>query len=89
MPERISIELKIILDSHNYSFEPDSLYLSDKDEFTVFKSSIRESDNNKLSISYSLAIKEKKLNNQQKKEFINFYDSYLINKPNMFILKAK
>ncbi|MBK9098627.1 MAG: transglutaminase domain-containing protein [bacterium] len=89
LPERISMELNIILDNQNYSFEPDSLYLSDKEELTLFKSRIREFDNNKLLISYSLAIEEKKLNNQQKKEFINFYDSYLINKPNMFILKAK
>jgi len=88
-PARVSIELKIVLDSGNYLCKPDSLYLTAKDGNTKFKAQLSVSENTNVLISYSLTGTEKEFDNRQKKEFIKFYESYLINKPNMFILKAE
>ena len=84
-----TINLKIILESEQCLVESDSLYLSDTNHFSEFSASASVSEGNKMEFSYSLETTEKELNNIQKQKFLEFYQSYLINKPNMFILKAK
>ncbi len=86
---RTTIDLKIILESEHCLVESDSLYLADTNHFSEFSASASLTEENKMEFSYSLKTTEKELNNKQKTEFIEFYQSYLINKPNMFILKAK
>ena len=89
LKSRTTIDLKIILESELCLVENDSLYLSDTNHFSEFSASASMSEGNNMEFSYSLKTAEKELNNKQKIEFIEFYQSYLINKPNMFILKAK